>query len=252
MAIDSEWSFEEALANINRQYPPWGHVGPQLRNRQLESWGQLVGRTRALASYDLAVEQNRSLTGLGKSYSITIDTLRRLRAFFENLPDDLLDRERKIIERLRTIGRESHNIDAKRELTLRELGDKAEFIKDIVAMANNGETSFIIIGLEDGSFAPIGSIAQRYTKNDINQIISDKIDPPVVVDYREITINGNEYAFIEINGTNPPYIVARDIVHNPTDRKRVRVSKGTIYVRHADRTEGISRAELEEMLKKRA
>jgi len=110
--------------------------------------GCQVGRTRALASYDLAVEQNRSLTGLGRTYSITIDTLRRLRAFFEHLPDDLLDRERKVIERLQTIGQESRNIDAKRELILRELGDKAEFIKDIVAMANNGEPSFIIIGLE--------------------------------------------------------------------------------------------------------
>jgi hypothetical protein len=251
MAINSEWSFEEALVNINQQYPPYGYVGPQLRNRQIESWGQLVGRTRALASYDLAVEKNRSLTSLGRTYRLTIKTLRCLRTFFENLPDDLLDRERKIIERLQTIGQESHNIDAKRELILRERGDKAEFIKDIVAMANNGEPSFIIIGLEDGSFAPVGSLTQRYTKNDINQIISDKIDPPVVVDYREINIDGNEYAFIEINGTNPPYIVARDIVHGLQDRKRGRVYKGTIYVRHADRTEGISRAELEEMLKKR-
>jgi hypothetical protein len=69
MAINSAWSFEEALSNINQQHPPWGHVGPQLRNKQLESWGQLVGRTRALASYDLAVEQCGSLTSLGKTYS---------------------------------------------------------------------------------------------------------------------------------------------------------------------------------------
>jgi Putative DNA-binding domain len=251
MAINLAWSFEEALSNINQQHPPWGHVGPQLRNKQLESWGQLVGRTRALASYDLAVKQCGSLTALGKTYSITIYTLRRLRTFFGRLPDDLLDRERKIIESLQTIGQESRNIDAKRELILRELGDKAEFIKDIVAMANNGETSFIVIGLEDGSFAPIGNLTHRHTKNNINQIISDKVDPPVVVEYREVVIDGNEYAFLEINGTNPPYIVARDIVHNPNDRKRVRIYKGTIYVRHADRTEGVSRAELEEMLKKR-
>lgn len=95
MQIKVEWNFEEALQNINDHYPPWGLVGPQLRNRQVEAWGQLVGRTRALALFDLAVKQNGSLSALGRKYSITISTLRKLRGFFENLPDDLLDREQK-------------------------------------------------------------------------------------------------------------------------------------------------------------
>jgi Putative DNA-binding domain len=251
MTLSADWSFEEALENINDQYPPWGRVRPQLRNRQLESWGQLVGRTRALASFASAVEKNGSLTVLGKTYSITVNTLRQLKEFFERLPDDYLDRERRIIESLQKIGRESRNIDAKQELVLRELGEKAEFVKDIVAMANNAEPSFIVIGLKDGTFTPIGKIVQSYSQNDINQILSDKIDPPVVVDYREVEIDGSEYGFIEVHGVNPPYIVARDVVHGSTDRKKARVYKGTMFVRHGDRTEGISRTELEEIFKNR-
>src|SRR6185295_16389956 len=251
MHLRIEWNFEEALQNINAEHPPWGHVGPQLRNRQVEAWGQLVGRTRALALFDMAVEQNSSLTALARKYNITIGTLRNLRRFFENLPDGLLDRERKVINMLQLMGQETETVDAKREIILREIGDKAEFIKDVAAMANNGEPSFLVIGLEDGTFAPVGRLAHHYSTNDINQLLSDKIDPPVIVDYREFELNGNEYAVIEINGQNPPYIISRDIVHGPTDRKRSRVYKGTIFVRHADRTEGISRAELEEMLRKR-
>jgi len=252
MQLMLEWSFEEALNIISNRYYPGGiTTGPQ-RNQQIAAWGQLVGRTRALAELDLAIRQHGSLTKFGKKYRITVRKLREIRDFFENLPDDQLHIEKKIITELRKTGKERGTVDAKRELILREVGDKAEFVKDIIAMANNGEPSYLIIGLEDGTFADVGKLSCHYSTNDINQILVDKIDPPIVVDYKEFTIDGNEYAIVEINGQNPPYIVARDLVHNLTDRKRAKVYKGNIYVRHADRTEGISRAELEEILKRRS
>ncbi len=45
----------------------------------------------------------------------------------------------EIISELRSKGREWQIVDAKQELKLQELGEKAEFVKDVVAMANNGE-----------------------------------------------------------------------------------------------------------------
>lgn len=86
MQINPEWNFEEALQNINDRYPPWGHVGPQLRNRQIEAWGQLVGCNKAIALFDLAVKQNGSLSALGRNYHVSVGTLRSLRGFFEGLP----------------------------------------------------------------------------------------------------------------------------------------------------------------------
>jgi hypothetical protein len=249
MQLIPEWSFEEALDFISERYCPGGiTTGPQ-RNQQIAAWGQLVGRTRALAEFDLAINQNGSFTKFGKKHRISVCKLRELRDFFENLPDDLLGHEQKIIRQLRKDKKEWKTVDAKRELILKEVGDKAEFVKDIIAMANNGEPSYLIIGLEDGTFTDVGKLSFHYSTNDINQILVDKIDPPIVVDYKEFVIDENEYAIIEINGKNPPYIAARDLIHNRTDRKKVRVYRGTIFVRHADRTEGISRAELEEILK---
>ncbi len=157
----------------------------------------------------------------------------------------------KLIGELRNKRQERKTVDAKRELVLKEDGEKAEFVKDVVSMANNEEPSYIVIGLEDGTFADVGPLSRHFTKNDLNQFLSDKIDPPVVVDYKEFAIGGNEYALIEIVGNNPPYIVASDLAHQLTDRKRFRIYKGTIYIRHEDRTEGISRAELEGLLKRR-
>jgi hypothetical protein len=160
---------------------------------------------------------------------------------------DLLD----IIKNLRGKGREWKTVDAKQELALTGLGEKAEFVKDVVAMANNGEKSYIVVGLVDGTFADMGTLPRHYQKNDLNQMLADKIDPPATVDYQEFTINGNEYGLIEIIGYNLPYIVARDLVPDRTDRKQTRIYKGMIFVRHEDGTEGISRTELEELLTKR-
>lgn len=157
----------------------------------------------------------------------------------------------EIISELRSKGREWQTVDAKQELRLQELGEKAEFVKDVVAMANNGEPSYIVIGLQDGTFTDIGKLTSHHLKNNLNQVLADKIDPPVVVDYQEFTINGNEYGLIEISGYNLPYIVARDLVANKEDRKQIRIYKGTIFVRHGDRTEGIGRAELDELLRKK-
>jgi hypothetical protein len=156
-----------------------------------------------------------------------------------------------IINKLRTTQKEWNAVDAKRKIAIKEMGEKAEFVKDVVAMANNGEQSYLIIGLEDGTFADVGNLSCHYTKNDLNQFLVDKIDPPVIVDYTEFEMNGNEYAVIEIFGENPPYIVAQDLICHKTDKKRMRIHKGTIFVRHDDRTEGISRIELEKMLQRK-
>jgi nucleotide-binding universal stress UspA family protein len=62
-------------------------TGP-LRNRQVEAWGQLVGKTRALIEFDAAIKHYGSLSAFGREYRATLRTLRSFRKFFENLPDD--------------------------------------------------------------------------------------------------------------------------------------------------------------------
>lgn len=157
----------------------------------------------------------------------------------------------ELIKALRAAGEEWETVDAKRELVLAQVGDKAEFVKDIVAMANNQEVSYLVIGLCDGSFSDAGPFRHRHTTNDLNQILADKIDPPLAVEYREFQIGANGYALVEVSGTNPPYIVASDVISNKTDRKRTRIHKGTIYIRQKDRTVGVSRTELENLLEKK-
>lgn len=156
-----------------------------------------------------------------------------------------------IIKQLQDEGRESMTVDAKLELTLHENGDKAEFVKDIIAMANNGQPSFLVIGLVDGTFDFAGKLANHSDSNTINQILADKIDPPLIVDYQEFVIGDNECAVITIDGEDRPYVVARDIINNRADRKKSKVYKGMIFIRHGDRTTGISRIELDRIYNSR-
>jgi hypothetical protein len=88
MLINKKWDFETAVNEISYVYRPGGIMTGQLRNRQVESWGQLVGKTRAVAEFDDAIKKYGSLSAFGKKYRVTVPILRRIRKFFANLPYD--------------------------------------------------------------------------------------------------------------------------------------------------------------------
>lgn len=88
MLINKDWDFETAVKEISNKYYPGGITTGPLRNRQVEAWGQLVGRTRALTEFDSAIQRYGSRTAFGREYRVTLPTLRHFREFFENLPDD--------------------------------------------------------------------------------------------------------------------------------------------------------------------
>lgn len=94
----------------------------------------------------------------------------------------------EIINRLRENRQEWNTVDAKQELSKQELGEKAEFVKDVVAMANNREPSYIIIGLFDSTFTAVGKLSRHFNKNELNQFLVDKVDPPIVVNIRNLQL----------------------------------------------------------------
>jgi hypothetical protein len=87
MLINKDWDFETAVKEISNKYYPGGITTGPLRNRQVEAWGQLVGRARALTEFDSAIQRYGSRTAFGREYRVTLPTLRHFREFFENLPD---------------------------------------------------------------------------------------------------------------------------------------------------------------------
>ena len=114
--------------------------------------------------------------------------------------------ENEIIELIKR-AEEGPTLDYKEDLLLAKDGDKAEFVKDVIALANNGEIAHIITGVEDGTGRPVG-LKTHHTVEQINQILKDKCDPPISVEYIEKNILGYDIGVIEVKGENPPYIVS--------------------------------------------
>lgn len=61
--------------------------GPQ-RNRLIETWGQLVGKSRALSELDSLIREYGSINKMSKSVQMASRTIKNLRVFFESLPDE--------------------------------------------------------------------------------------------------------------------------------------------------------------------
>lgn len=57
-------------------------------------------------------------------------------------------------------------------------------MKDVLALANSPGIADLIIGIEDGTCKPVG-IKTSHTPEKLNQILKDKCDPPLRVEYAE-------------------------------------------------------------------
>lgn len=77
---------------------------------------------------------------------------------------------------------EGPKLDFKAQLSLKTETEKKEFAKDVAAIANSrGGRGYIVFGVADRTKEILGIESQRYTEEQIQQIISQRCDPPVSV-----------------------------------------------------------------------
>jgi hypothetical protein len=158
-------------------------------------------------------------------------------------------RESKIIQLIKK-AEEGPTLDYKEDLPLTSDGDKAQFVKDVIALANSGELAHIIVGVEDGTGKPVG-FKTPHTSEQINQILKDKCDPPISVEYGEKDILGYAIGIIEFKGENPPYIVSVPdkfggrLSSNPN--KSFSIQRGTVSARTYNMNQGAKRADLDKI-----
>jgi len=76
---------------------------------------------------------------------------------------------------------EGPELDYKEDLVLEGDGDKAQFVKDVLALANSGGETQIITGVEDEARKLIG-IKTSHTPEQLNEILKDRCDPPLRIE----------------------------------------------------------------------
>lgn len=89
LIIDRSWTLQEAFEKINQVYRPGGQLSGPQRNRLVETWGQLVGKSRAIKEIDKLVETHGSMNKACKVVQMSPGTMKNMKGFFESLPDDL-------------------------------------------------------------------------------------------------------------------------------------------------------------------
>ena len=154
------------------------------------------------------------------------------------------DELRELVE----LKREGPTLDYKQDINLEKDKNKAEFIKDVLALANSGYPSYIVTGMKeiikgDTKIWEPTNITKHYSQVQLNQILQYRTDPLISVEYTEIQLNGIIHGIIKISGDNPPYLVmVKDKLGN--------IDKGTVFIRNIDMNEGARRADLDQMYSK--
>lgn len=159
-----------------------------------------------------------------------------------------INRIKQIIEK----EEEGPTLDYKEDLALDTDGDKAQFVKDVISLANSGRTTHIIIGVEDVTRKLVG-IKTSHKAEQLNDILKGRCDPSLSVEYAERKILGYTVGVIEFSGEDAPYIVSvpdrfgGSLSSDPN--KKFYIERGTVFVRKFNKNDGVSRADLDKMYK---
>lgn len=126
---------------------------------------------------------------------------------------------------------EGNKTDFKRELDLNSADSKAEFIKDVVSLANTAvPNGFLLIGIDDNKYI-VGTNKMEETR--IQQIASTYIDPPVTIRCFLVPITTSSglpsVGVIEVFGNKRPHKVTRAIGN--LNQNDVFVRRGSIILK---------------------
>jgi len=119
---------------------------------------------------------------------------------------------------------------------------KAEFLKDVSAMANSSghEIGYIILGVTDADRAVVGVNRDLLEEERLQQIVAEYIDPPFVLSFTVRSLLDHGVGLISIPPSRQkPHLINRDIG---------RLRQGTCYVRRGSITALARSSDLRKMI----
>jgi ATP-dependent DNA helicase RecG len=130
---------------------------------------------------------------------------------------------------------EGTKLDFKEHMLLRTDSEKKELAKDVCAIANSkGGRGYIIYGVEDHTKRIIGIEDVKYREEQIQQIISQRCDPPVQLAFEVVNVESKNIGVLTIYRSN----------QKPHQLRQT----GTFYIRRGSTTDIARREEIASML----
>jgi len=134
---------------------------------------------------------------------------------------------------------ETTNVEFKRQLDLATKAQKAEFVRDILALATTKSSGnrFLIIGFDDKTQQFIQSVDSAITQNRLEHILTAYAAPVPQIRYQRVAWGQGEIGVIRVlrDPAKVPYRVTKTLAH---------ISKGDVFVRHGSQVEPPTPAEL--------
>jgi hypothetical protein len=176
---------------------------------------------RELEEHNLLVRDPTD-SRLRATYRGLIWTTRRERVLAESFIDSLVAEW------------ETTNVEFKREVHTDTASDKAELIKDILALSNTQVTArrWLIIGFDPRTHAYYGPPDPKITQDHIEQLLGAYVRPVPPVEYRVVSYRAGPVGQLEVrrDRRDVPYQVKKALGDKAARDKRIEV--GDVFVRH--------------------
>jgi hypothetical protein len=134
---------------------------------------------------------------------------------------------------------ETTSVEFKRQLDLGTKAEKAEFVRDILALATTkvSEERFLIVGFDDKTHQFAQSVDPAIDQNRLEHILNAYAASAPQIRYYRITWDQGEVGIIKVlrDPAKVPYRVTKALAH---------INKGDVYVRHGSQVERPTTAEL--------
>ena len=140
---------------------------------------------------------------------------------------------------------ETTSVEFKREVRTDTADQKAEFIKDILALANTQASGrrWLIVGFDNQTHVWSKDPDRKLTQDHIEQLLSVYAEPMIQTRYEVVDYRAGKVGRLEVlrEQTNLPYRVKRDTGY------RKRITAGQIFVRHGSQIEEATHLELQSL-----
>ncbi|WP_139926354.1 helix-turn-helix domain-containing protein [Hymenobacter sp. DG01] len=127
-----------------------------------------------------------------------------------------------------------------------------DFIKDVMAMANAPveEDRYLIVGVKhyvDNSRDLIGLLPDDLLDDAVyHQLLRDHVEPLIPFEYFYTTVQGKLIGVFRIYNTHPPYMMRKEF-----ERGKQKLQVGDSFIRVGTSTARITRADIDQMFKRR-
>jgi schlafen family protein len=145
-------------------------------------------------------------------------------------------------------GWETKSVEFKRELKTTTKDQKAEFVKDVLGLANTqaSRERWLIVGFDDKTHTYHSGCTLPSSQDDLERVLAAYTDPVVDIRYDVVEHYQGPVGRIRVlhEPKNLPYTVAKSIGEKKLGDKK-RIEKGQVFVRHGSQTEEPTPTELE-------